>query len=111
MPLIVRFALTVVFRTHKILKVFEKGVPGTLFDNVYVDEVQDNLLIDTKGEQFRSGTFARPLTSDQLFVFSVHTQTGFSSPVIPLSPSRLEALSVSMPSKGSSIALRSVLKH
>ncbi|KIY72669.1 hypothetical protein CYLTODRAFT_388217 [Cylindrobasidium torrendii FP15055 ss-10] len=35
-------------RTHRILKFFDKGVPGTLFDYVYVDEVQDNLLIDTK---------------------------------------------------------------
>ncbi|KAK0443136.1 uncharacterized protein EV420DRAFT_1649415 [Desarmillaria tabescens] len=35
-------------RTHSILKHFmEKGVPGQGLDHLYVDEVQDNMLIDT----------------------------------------------------------------
>ncbi|KAK0440419.1 uncharacterized protein EV420DRAFT_1650550 [Desarmillaria tabescens] len=35
-------------RTHGILKHFaEKGIPGKGLDNLYVDEVQDNMLIDT----------------------------------------------------------------
>ncbi|KAG7450850.1 uncharacterized protein BT62DRAFT_1001665 [Guyanagaster necrorhizus] len=35
-------------RTHRILKYFaEKGVPGQGLDHLYVDEVQDNMLIDS----------------------------------------------------------------
>ncbi|KAK0444957.1 uncharacterized protein EV420DRAFT_1721599 [Desarmillaria tabescens] len=35
-------------RTHNILKYFaEKGIPGQGIDHLYVDEVQDNMLIDT----------------------------------------------------------------
>ncbi|KAJ2926890.1 hypothetical protein H1R20_g10212, partial [Candolleomyces eurysporus] len=36
-------------RTHRILKAFDAaGVPGTKIDYLYVDEAQDNLLIDAK---------------------------------------------------------------
>ncbi|KAG2023736.1 hypothetical protein CC2G_001355 [Coprinopsis cinerea AmutBmut pab1-1] len=39
--------LDVADRTHRILKAFElRGVPGTKIDYLYVDEAQDNLLID-----------------------------------------------------------------
>lgn len=37
-------------RTHRILSFLEKhSISGTLVDHLYVDEVQDNLLIDTMG--------------------------------------------------------------
>ncbi|PBK60033.1 hypothetical protein ARMSODRAFT_966416 [Armillaria solidipes] len=35
-------------RTHKVLKHFaEQGIPGQGLDHIYIDEVQDNMLIDT----------------------------------------------------------------
>ncbi|KIY72674.1 hypothetical protein CYLTODRAFT_449643 [Cylindrobasidium torrendii FP15055 ss-10] len=41
-------AFDVADRTHDIIRFFaDFGVPGTPFDRLYVDEVQDNLLIDT----------------------------------------------------------------
>ncbi|KAJ7139395.1 hypothetical protein C8R44DRAFT_867547 [Mycena epipterygia] len=41
-------------RTHEILKFFQKhGVPGRRIDYLYVDETQDNLLIDTLRNSFR----------------------------------------------------------
>ncbi|KAK0464820.1 P-loop containing nucleoside triphosphate hydrolase protein [Armillaria novae-zelandiae] len=44
-------------RTHKILKHFaEQGIPGKGLDHLYVDEVQDNTLIDTMGNFHHSSS-------------------------------------------------------
>ena len=39
-----------VYRTHAILDQMGKGLLGQKIDFLYVDEVQDNLLIDSKRE-------------------------------------------------------------
>jgi len=39
--------------THALLRELEKGVPGSLLDFLYVDEVQDNLLLDAGCEPSR----------------------------------------------------------
>ena len=88
-------------RTHKILRAFRNQIPGKV-DFLYVDEVQDLLIIDTKC-MYLALPLLQLTDSSQCYGICVLTHAGFFGEVTQRNQSTSAALSelrISRPSHG-----------